>query len=287
MTDRLSGTYVRLHQPKEPVVGIVILILLAAGALGLGYFLLIRPAEPVVVSLAFEQAAGLTSGDPVFASGARVGRVRRVSLTPDGRVDVLIEVDRGFSPRRDARAAILPLNLMGDRYVAYQPGTADAPLSPGTFVPGTAAAATAMILAELADRAAALALELQEVTNDTVRREVRETVEALTRALESVRALPVGQVRADLGEAVTRARRTGARADTLLAHAALDSAAARLRRLRPRFGEVATAAAEARATLARLQAALVSGDGTLARLRRDTAFQGDLRHIDSVMRARR
>lgn len=284
MNRRLSGTYIRLHQAKEPNVGLGILLILALGAGFLLWRLLLAPPEPAIVQFVFNNALGLTGGDPVLSTGARVGTVDAVRLQPDGRIIVRIAVDPGFRAHPDAHAEILPLNLVGDRYLDYRPGTAGQPLPSGAELAGGGGTSAAMILEAITEQAERLALELQTLARDTVQAELAATVRALREATARVRALPVAAARRDAGVAVAGARSGRARLDTLLAQDALDSAAARFARLRPAGRELAAAAADAQAILGEIQRALAEGEGTIGLLRRDTVLRANLRYIDSVRR---
>jgi phospholipid/cholesterol/gamma-HCH transport system substrate-binding protein len=77
----------------------------------------------------FDSARGLVDGNDVRIDGAPAGTVTDLSLDEDGTARVEIELHDGLEPlRADASAAIRPVDLIGDNYVALEPGHAAAPL---------------------------------------------------------------------------------------------------------------------------------------------------------------
>ena len=72
----------------------------------------------------FTDARGLLVGNSVRINGAPVGSVSGISLTGQGTALVTMSVDANTPlPRVDAAAAIRPVDLLGDIYVSYSPGT--------------------------------------------------------------------------------------------------------------------------------------------------------------------
>lgn len=80
------------------------------------------------VDAVFDSAAFLIPGQDVKIAGARVGKVSAVALTRDRKARVGLEIEEGYAPfRRDARCAIRPQSLIGEKFVDCEPGTPDAP----------------------------------------------------------------------------------------------------------------------------------------------------------------
>jgi phospholipid/cholesterol/gamma-HCH transport system substrate-binding protein len=70
-------------------------------------------------------ARGLVVGNDVRVLGAVAGRVTDVALSPRGTAIVTFTLDDGVpGPRADATAAIRPVDLLGDNYLALDPGRA-------------------------------------------------------------------------------------------------------------------------------------------------------------------
>jgi phospholipid/cholesterol/gamma-HCH transport system substrate-binding protein len=76
------------------------------------------------VDVIFDNAGFLIPGQDVKIAGARVGSVKAVSLTPERRARITLEVDPRFGPfRSDADCTIQPQSLIGEKYVQCAPGT--------------------------------------------------------------------------------------------------------------------------------------------------------------------
>jgi phospholipid/cholesterol/gamma-HCH transport system substrate-binding protein len=104
-------------------------------ALGLSR-VLPRPA-PYEVRVPVQDAAGLSTGSDVMIAGARVGGVASVALTPRA-VLVTITVDPEYAPvHRDATVSLRPKSLLGERYLALDPGQAADTLPSGATLPPT------------------------------------------------------------------------------------------------------------------------------------------------------
>jgi phospholipid/cholesterol/gamma-HCH transport system substrate-binding protein len=95
-----------------------------------------------VVRAEFTSARGLVEGNDVRLHGAVAGTVRRIELTRRGTARVTLALRAGVpGPRSDAAATVRPADLLGDTYVAYEPGTSRTPLRGAMGVARTAAAA--------------------------------------------------------------------------------------------------------------------------------------------------
>ena len=72
----------------------------------------------------FADARGLVEGNDVRVGGAVAGRVEGLALAPDGSARVRFTVARDdLVPKADAVAAIRPVDLLGDTFLALSPGT--------------------------------------------------------------------------------------------------------------------------------------------------------------------
>jgi phospholipid/cholesterol/gamma-HCH transport system substrate-binding protein len=77
----------------------------------------------------FTNAHGLVSGNDVRIDGAPVGTVSEMELTDAGTAMVTIDLRDGIpAPRADASAAVRPVDLLGDNYVALDEGDSPQPL---------------------------------------------------------------------------------------------------------------------------------------------------------------
>ncbi len=87
----------------------------------------------------FDDVKGLQRGSPVWFAGVQVGHVTSVQFTSGEKVKVAMSVDRGALAylRRNSRATILTLGLLGDKYIEMSPGSREAEaLAPGDSVEG-------------------------------------------------------------------------------------------------------------------------------------------------------
>ena len=70
----------------------------------------------------FDQTGGLKARAPVVISGVKVGQVESIGLAADYRARATLNVDRSLKLPTDTTASIQTAGLLGDRYVALQPG---------------------------------------------------------------------------------------------------------------------------------------------------------------------
>lgn len=79
------------------------------------------------VAAVFDNAANLIPGQNVEIAGAVVGQVSSLSLTPDHRALVKMDVKTGFAPfRANASCEIKPQSLIGEKFIECDPGSPDA-----------------------------------------------------------------------------------------------------------------------------------------------------------------
>src|SRR5205085_308213 len=76
------------------------------------------------VDVIFDSSKGIIPGQLVKIAGARVGKVKDVSLTGDYKARIQLEVERRFAPfRTDAACSIQPEGLLAENFVQCDPGT--------------------------------------------------------------------------------------------------------------------------------------------------------------------
>jgi phospholipid/cholesterol/gamma-HCH transport system substrate-binding protein len=111
--------------PRLIVTALVAVVAIAGGAL------LVSRAGPerVTVSAIFADASPLVPGNKVQLHGVEVGQIRIVTLE-NGRARVDMDVDPSTLPlHTDATAKIMPVSLLGERYVQLDRGDDAAPLA--------------------------------------------------------------------------------------------------------------------------------------------------------------
>ena len=92
------------------------------------------------LSAEFSEIGGLKDRAPVVVSGVKVGRVKRIELTPDLRAVVVLDVDAKYQLPTDTSAAIRTEGLLGQQFVALEPGAEDQLLKSGDKIAFTESA---------------------------------------------------------------------------------------------------------------------------------------------------
>jgi phospholipid/cholesterol/gamma-HCH transport system substrate-binding protein len=85
----------------------------------------------LVLHATFYQVGGLKPRAPVSIAGVTVGQVREIDLNEDLKARVTLEVDRDLALPTDSSAAIQTAGLLGDQFVAIEPGGEDDLLKDG------------------------------------------------------------------------------------------------------------------------------------------------------------
>jgi phospholipid/cholesterol/gamma-HCH transport system substrate-binding protein len=70
----------------------------------------------------FDEIGGLKNRARVVVGGVKVGQVKAVSLTPDFRARVTLDVDGSLELPTDSSASMLTSGVLGDQYIAIEPG---------------------------------------------------------------------------------------------------------------------------------------------------------------------
>ena len=89
----------------------------------------------------FRDVKGLRRGAPVWVFGTEVGSVREIDLDPAYGTMVTMRINKSALPfiKEDAKASILTMGLLGDKYVEISGGSATSgPIRPGKMIEGTA-----------------------------------------------------------------------------------------------------------------------------------------------------
>lgn len=70
----------------------------------------------------FDEIGALTPRAPVVISGVKVGQVTSITLDDDLRAEVLLDVRPGLDLSIDTSASIRTSGLLGNQYIALEPG---------------------------------------------------------------------------------------------------------------------------------------------------------------------
>ena len=86
-------------------------------------------SEPYRVRAIFDNASAVVVGEDVKVAGVVVGRIDSLDVTPDKKAAIVLRIDdRRFTPfRADAHCTIRPQSLIGEKFVACDPGSSRAP----------------------------------------------------------------------------------------------------------------------------------------------------------------
>ncbi|HYF26606.1 MAG TPA: MlaD family protein [Baekduia sp.] len=241
------------------VVAVAAAVVLAGGA----------DDDRVRVRAEFHDAAGLRPGSVVRINGATVGSVDELRVTGRDTAEAVLDLEHDARPGAGARAAVRPLNLLGEKFVDLRIGDRARPVRriglPATSTPVELDDVLDVLDPQTRDR---LALLLGEagVALGGRGKDLRAALRALPPTLEDATGLLTGLsqdtavlerllVEADrVADRVARERvplgelvRTGARA--------LEAPAARRRELQATLSATPPALAQLRATLRRLDRA--------------------------------
>ncbi|HSP00901.1 MAG TPA: outer membrane lipid asymmetry maintenance protein MlaD [Thioalkalivibrio sp.] len=92
-----------------------------------------RNSDGYTVSAYFTNIGGLKVRAPVTVSGVRVGRVTAIRYDPEryqARVEINIGADHDYLPT-DTQASIFTAGLLGEQYIALEPGGEEEVLAQG------------------------------------------------------------------------------------------------------------------------------------------------------------
>jgi phospholipid/cholesterol/gamma-HCH transport system substrate-binding protein len=79
----------------------------------------------------FDEVGGLKPRAQVRIGGVRVGQVSRIGLDAEFRARVALEVDASLELSEDTSASIQTSGLLGDQYIALEPGGEERNLEEG------------------------------------------------------------------------------------------------------------------------------------------------------------
>jgi phospholipid/cholesterol/gamma-HCH transport system substrate-binding protein len=88
----------------------------------------------------FDEIGGLKSRARVVIGGVKVGQVKAIALADDFRARVTLDVDAKLALPSDTSASILTSGVLGDQYIALEPGAEETTLAAGDEIPFTQSA---------------------------------------------------------------------------------------------------------------------------------------------------
>ena len=132
-------------QPS-PVRDLVVGLFVAAGLATIGYLSIqvggvsYNGPGGLVLHATFDQIGGLKARAPVAVAGVTVGQVRTIALDEYLRARVTMDVDRSLELSIDTSAGIRTSGLLGDQFIALEPGGEDDLLTSGEEIAYTESA---------------------------------------------------------------------------------------------------------------------------------------------------
>jgi phospholipid/cholesterol/gamma-HCH transport system substrate-binding protein len=131
---------------RSPTRDFLVGLFVLAGLLAIGYLsvsiggLTYNGPRGLQLYAVFDETGGLKPRAPVEISGVKVGQVTSISLAPDFRARVEIDVDRRLQLPVDTSASIVTAGLLGDRYISLEIGGDEQILKPGEEITFTESA---------------------------------------------------------------------------------------------------------------------------------------------------
>lgn len=84
-----------------------------------------------VLEATFDEVGGLRPRAPVAVAGVTVGRVEKIELDDILRAKVTMDLDPGLELPVDTRAAVRTSGVLGDQFIALEPGGEEEMLASG------------------------------------------------------------------------------------------------------------------------------------------------------------
>jgi phospholipid/cholesterol/gamma-HCH transport system substrate-binding protein len=88
----------------------------------------------------FDEIGGLTTRAPVVISGVKIGHVAGIGLDENLRARVVLDLDPRYGIPLDSSAAIRTAGLLGDQFIAIEPGAEEESLRSGEEIAYTESA---------------------------------------------------------------------------------------------------------------------------------------------------
>jgi len=129
-----------------PVRDLLVGLFVAAGLGAIAYLSLqvggisYKGPGGLVLYATFDEIGGLKERAPVAIAGVTVGQVDGISLDAELRARVVLDLDPALELPVDTSAGIRTAGLLGDQFVALEPGGEDAMLTSGEEIDFTESA---------------------------------------------------------------------------------------------------------------------------------------------------
>jgi phospholipid/cholesterol/gamma-HCH transport system substrate-binding protein len=269
-----------LHYRQEITVGTLVLTGVAAFILGTMWLSGKDSASGnLLVNVAFDDVGNMKVGNPVKVSGVQLGKVREIGFRDVGDVRVTLSLDPRIQPKKDAKAELTAVGLVGDVMIDFDPGTSPEALGPEEVIKGTTERGLMDIGGELSGEAKATMASLREVANKDLADDLRKTLQSFQR-LANTYSGPASE----LNSTMIQLRQLSSRVDSVLASTDLSRVVTSADSTSVRFGRLAD---QYTATGARLDSLLMKmnrGEGTLGKLMTDTSMYNQLTDLSRSLK---
>ena len=95
---------------------------------------------PEILVATFDEVGGLRPRAPVVVGGVKIGQIKTIGLDGDLRARVVMDVDPTVELPTDTSASILTSGVLGDMYIALEPGAEEDLLKDGDEIDYTQSA---------------------------------------------------------------------------------------------------------------------------------------------------
>lgn len=221
----------------------------------------------LAVTTSVEDAGGLRRGDPVQMRGVNIGRVQGFDIAAD-RVDVHLELERGYPVPADSRVLLRSSGLLGGMVAEIMPGRSEQDLRGGETLPGGTVRGMLDPAAGLGDQAETVLGRVEDLLARETVADARASVAELRDLLAELSAL-VAAERQEIRVLTGSLRRTAQGVERATAGPELQRAIARHDSVAARLNVASASLGEAGASLEVFARRLEQGEGTLGRLSAD------------------
>ena len=131
---------------RSPTRDFLVGVFLLAGFAAIGYLSLsvggvtLARHRGLTLYADFDQTGGLKARAAVVISGVKVGEVSSITLAPNYRAHVALDLDANLKLPTDTSASIVTAGILGDRYISLQLGGEEQYLQPGDQISFTESA---------------------------------------------------------------------------------------------------------------------------------------------------
>ena len=187
----LRGAIPRDQAGHELRVGIFVLVGLLAVVVSL--FLMTDPATlrgRYIIVTPVADAGGIRKGDPVLMRGVNIGRVNGFAMTPEGAVDIRLEIEGQWRIPKDSRTQLAGAGLFGGRNMVILHGALLEMVAAGDTIAGTGQTGGVIESAEeLGQTAEEVLVQILKVLDDPTVNSVRASASELEGLLVQLRSI--------------------------------------------------------------------------------------------------